>query len=79
MNPFFRYPDDELLNVCKDFTKRELEIIKLIESGMSSEQIAEKLFISPYTINTHRGNILKKSGKAHVSELIYELMEQGKL
>lgn len=75
----FRYPDDELLNVCKDFTKRELEIIKLIESGMSSEQIAEKLFISPYTINTHRGNILKKSGKAHVSELIYELMEQGKL
>ena len=75
----FRYPDDELLNICKDFTKRELEIIKLVESGMSSEQIAEKLFVSPYTINTHRGNILKKSGKAHVSELIYELMEEGKL
>lgn len=76
---YFRYPDDGLLNVSKDFTKREFEIIKLIESGMSSEQIAEKLFVSPYTINTHRGNILKKSGKAHVSELIYELMEQGKL
>ncbi len=76
---YFRYPDEELLNVCKDFTKREFEIIKLIGLGLSSEQIAEKLFVSPYTINTHRGNILKKSGKAHVSELIYELMEQGKL
>lgn len=75
----FRFPDDELLNICKDFTNREFEIIKLVETGMSSEQIAEKLFLSPYTVNTHRGNILKKSGKSHVSELIYELMEQGKL
>ena len=75
----FRLPDNELLNICNDFTKREFEIIKLVGSGMSTEQIAEKLFLSAYTINTHRGNILKKSGKAHVSELIYELMEQGKL
>ena len=75
----FKYPDDTLLNGGSNFTKREFEIIKLIESGMSTEQIADKLFLSPYTINTHRGNILKKTGKAHVSELIYELMEQGKL
>jgi DNA-binding CsgD family transcriptional regulator len=68
-----------MLNGGNNFTKREFEIIKLIESGMSSEQIAEKLFVSIYTINTHRANILKKSGKAHVSELIYELMEERKL
>jgi len=67
------------LNGGSNFTKREFEIIKLIELGMSTEQIAEKLFLSPYTINTHRANILKKSGKAHVSELIYELLEEGKL
>jgi hypothetical protein len=75
----FKYPDDDLLNISKDFTKREFEIIKLIETGMSSEQIANKLFVSTYTVNTHRANILKKSGKAHVSELIYDLMEQGVL
>jgi DNA-binding CsgD family transcriptional regulator len=75
----FRFPDEELLKIGNDLTKRELEIIKLIESGLSTEKIAEKLFLSTYTINTHRGNILKKSGKAHISELIYELMEEGKL
>jgi DNA-binding CsgD family transcriptional regulator len=75
----FKYPDIEVLNNNSEYTKREFEIIKLVESGMSSEQIAEKLFLSPYTVNSHRGNILKKSGKAHISELIYELMEQGKL
>lgn len=76
---YFKYPNNTLLNLSKDFTKREFEIIKLIEMGLSSEKIAEKLFLSPYTINTHRGNILKKSGKAQISELIYELMELGKL
>lgn len=75
----FKYPDNASLNNGDGYTKREFEIIKLIELGMSSDQIAEKLFLSPYTINTHRGNILKKSGKAHISELIYELMEYGKL
>jgi len=76
---YFNYPDKEMLNMGSGFTKREFEIIKLIELGLSSEQIAEKLFLSTFTVNTHRGNILKKSGKAHVSELIYELMEEGKL
>jgi DNA-binding CsgD family transcriptional regulator len=75
----FKYPDEALLKMGNDLTKREFEIIKLVESGLSTEKIAEKLFLSSYTINTHRGNILKKSGKAHISELIYELMEIGKL
>lgn len=73
----FKYPDEALLKMGNDYTKREFEIIKLVESGFSTEKIAEKLFLSSYTVNTHRGNILKKSGKAHISELIYELMEQG--
>jgi DNA-binding CsgD family transcriptional regulator len=76
---YFRYPDDELLQTGNVFTKREFEIIKLIEKGQSSEQIAEKLFLSTYTVNTHRGNILKKTGKTHISELIYELQERGML
>jgi DNA-binding CsgD family transcriptional regulator len=74
---YFRYPDNELLAMDSNFTNREFEIINLVATGLSSEQIAEKLFLSTYTINTHRANILKKSGKAHFSELIYELQEQG--
>ena len=73
----FKYPDEELLKTGNIYTKREFEIIKLIELGMCTEEIAQKLFISPHTINVHRANILKKSGKTRLSELVYELMEQG--
>jgi DNA-binding CsgD family transcriptional regulator len=73
----FRYPDDDLLNLGNVFSDREFEIIKLVEAGMHTEQIAEKLFLSPFTVNTHRGNILKKTGKAHIFELINELRERG--
>jgi len=76
---YFRYPDDEFLSVGNIFSKREFEIIKLIMSGLSSEQIAEKLFLSPFTVNSHRANILKKGHKTQVSDLIYELKEWGLL
>jgi len=76
---FFKYPDDELLKMGNVFTKREFEIIKFIAAGLSSEEIAKKLYLSLYTINTHRGNILKKTKKEHISDLIYDLMERGVL
>ena len=74
---YFRYPDNELLKIGPAFSARELEIIKMIESGMSSKQIADKLFIRVHTVNTHRRNILQRSGKDNISNLIYELNEQG--
>jgi DNA-binding CsgD family transcriptional regulator len=76
---FFRFPDSALLMHGPVFSDREFEIIKLIHSGLSSEQIGEKLFLSKYTIDTHRRNILEKTGKTHISELIYELHEKGLL
>jgi DNA-binding CsgD family transcriptional regulator len=76
---YFRYPDEKLLMVGNIFSERELEIIKLIQSGYDSEKIAEKLFLSKHTVNTHRKNILEKTGKSHIPDLIYELKEQGLL
>jgi DNA-binding CsgD family transcriptional regulator len=75
----FRYPDEELLQKGHSFTDREFEIIKLIQLGLNSEQIAKKLFVSTFTINTHRRNILDKTGKAHISDVIYDLKELGLL
>jgi DNA-binding CsgD family transcriptional regulator len=76
---YFRYPDVQLLQTGNIFSDREFEIITLIHSGFSSEEIAEKLFLSVNTVNTHRRNILKKSGKESISELIYDLTERGVL
>jgi DNA-binding CsgD family transcriptional regulator len=76
---FFRYPDEELLMTGNIFSEREFEIIKLVHEGLDSAKIAETLFLSKHTVNTHRKNILEKTGKAHISELIYDLHERGLL
>jgi len=51
-------------------TKREKGIISLTAQGKSSSEIAEELFLSPHTINTHRRNIYKKLGVSNIKELI---------
>jgi hypothetical protein len=76
---YFRYPDDEMLMKGNVFSVREFEIIKLIEVGLDSEKIAEKLFLSVHTVNTHRRNMLEKSGKASMSDLITNLRDRGVL
>lgn len=72
----FRYPDDELLSIGTPFTDREFEIIQMIEAGQSTKHIAEKLFLSVYTVNTHRSNILEKSGFKNTSDLITDLQKR---
>lgn len=51
-------------------TAREVEIIRCLSEGMSSRKISEKLFISEYTVNTHRRNLLKRYALDSTSELI---------
>ena len=75
----FRYPDENLLGMGNIFSDREFEITKLIYSGLESGQIAEKLFLSIHTVNTHRRNILKKSGKSNLMELVLDLKYRGML
>ena len=50
-------------------TDREIEIIKLLLEGKSSKEIGEKLFISKHTVDTHRRNILEKTGTKTTAEL----------
>jgi DNA-binding NarL/FixJ family response regulator len=73
----FRYPDKELLKIGSLYSNRELEIMAMIYEGMETKEIGEKLFLSAYTISTHRKNILKKSGRATILEVIYELKTVG--
>ncbi len=52
------------------FTNRELEVLKGIAEEMSSQQIAEKLFISKRTVDSHRASLMIKSGAKNTAGLI---------
>jgi len=51
-------------------TNREIEIIRLIEKELSNKQIAEELFLSERTIETHRKNIFRKTNTSGVIGLV---------
>ncbi|TXC76960.1 response regulator transcription factor [Luteibaculum oceani] len=51
-------------------TQREQEIILLIAEGNTTTQIAEKLFLSSHTINTHRKNIMTKLGVNNTAAIV---------
>jgi DNA-binding NarL/FixJ family response regulator len=51
-------------------TSREQEIMVLLTQGLSSKQIAEKLFISPKTVENHRTNIFHKLNIHNTIELV---------
>ena len=51
-------------------TKRETQILKMLAEGKTSNKIAEELFLSVLTIDTHRKNILQKCKAKNVAELV---------
>jgi DNA-binding CsgD family transcriptional regulator len=75
----FRFPDKDLLTSGLIFSHSEFRIIELIDQGLSTKEIAEKLFRSPLTINTHRSNIIAKAGKSSIAGVISDLKAKGLL
>jgi len=60
---------------CYKLTKRELEILKLVQEGLNSTEIANKLCTSKYTVDTHRKNILNKTNSNNFIDLIRKLSQ----
>ncbi|NKI33099.1 response regulator transcription factor [Muricauda sp. DJ-13] len=58
-------------------TKREKQILKLIVSGKTNNQIAEELFISPLTVETHRRNLMKKMKASNTASLVKIAIEKA--
>lgn len=52
------------------FSDRELAVLSAIAEGKTTEEIASELNISPRTVETHRGNLLTKSGARNVAQLV---------
>lgn len=62
-------------NKISQLTEREVEIIRLIKNGSSNKEIAELLFLSPRTVETHRARILKKLGLRNSLSLVKYINE----
>jgi len=58
-------------------SKRELEILQLLRQGLGSKEIADNLFISVHTVETHRRNILEKTNIKDTSCLISFALTAG--
>lgn len=63
--------------IMNQLSFREKEVLKLISTGMVSKQIADKLFISVNTVNTHRQNIIEKLKVSNTAEAIRYAAEVG--
>lgn len=58
-----------------NLTKRETEILQKIADGKTSQEIAELLFISPRTVDTHRANLIQKLGVKNSAGLVRYAIE----
>ncbi|HLK98679.1 MAG TPA: response regulator transcription factor [Hymenobacter sp.] len=62
-----------------DLSKRELEVLQLIAEGLTNAEIADRLFTSKRTIETHRQNIIEKTQAKNTAALIKFAVSNGLL
>jgi DNA-binding NarL/FixJ family response regulator len=58
-------------------TKRESEILKLIADGLTNQEIANQLFISTFTVDSHRKNLLMKFNAKNTATLVKIVVSKG--
>lgn len=61
---------DQNLLVNEELTLREIEILKLVATGISHKEVAEMLFISPKTVDAHKNHIMQKLKLKNTAELV---------
>lgn len=72
----YPFSDDECCST-RLFTRQEVEILELVAQGFDSAGIAQKLFISPNTVNNHRKNILRKSNARNTAQAVLYAKRMG--
>ena len=62
-----------------DLSERELEVLRLIALGHTNSEIAEQLFLSTRTVETHRAHIQQKIRRTSRAELVRYALDHGLL
>ena len=68
------------VNLSEEFppiTRREKEVLKYLSEGLSSVQIAEIMFVSPFTVDTHRRNLMQKFNVNKTVNLLQKIKDLG--
>jgi DNA-binding NarL/FixJ family response regulator len=61
----------------QELSQREREVLQLVADGLTNQEMADKLFTSKRTIETHRQNILEKTGAKNTAALVKYAAERG--
>ena len=66
-------------NGCFGFSlsEREIQIIRLISDGCTNKEIADQLFLSTHTVNTHRKNIMQKLGLKNTAGIVIYAVKEN--
>jgi len=72
-------PQSEDLEKIPSLSRREKDIVMLLSKGKSTQEIADDLFLSFLTVQTHRRNILQKYKTKNVAELMAFLLKNNLL
>jgi DNA-binding NarL/FixJ family response regulator len=64
-------------NAYDSLTTREREVLQLAAQGHTAAEIAQRLIISPRTVETHRANLMQKLGLRSQAELIRFALQRG--
>lgn len=73
-----RFPQETEPEVSS-LTAREREILQMIANGQSTQRIADQLYLSPHTVQTHRKSIIKKLNIKSPTEFVIYAMDLGLL
>ncbi len=63
--------------LLEELSPRELDVLKLIAKGMSNDEIARTLFISPHTVKNHVSNIYRKMGMDDRTQVAITALRMG--
>jgi DNA-binding NarL/FixJ family response regulator len=74
-NKTVKFPESAELKQEINLTKRESEILQLISEGLSNKEIADKIFLSTRTVDTHRYNILQKFKAKNTAEMLNKALK----
>ncbi|WP_018628767.1 response regulator [Niabella aurantiaca] len=66
-----------LPDALPNLTRREKEVLQYIAEGLTNNQIAEKIFVSPSTVDTHRKNMITKLEVSNTAALIRFAVKYG--